>query len=108
MGHESLRADKEIATQACKRDGFALAYAAPELQADPEVIYEAVKKNWWALTYAHHKARDDKKAIKKALEQDHRAITLASKKLQKLGIEEILGKKKAPKSKSGPKKSASS
>ena len=49
---EELKGDREVVTQAVRRHGFALEYAARELRGDADVVMEAVRQNGEALQCA--------------------------------------------------------
>jgi len=78
---EELKADKEVALAAVKRDGWALRYAAASLKADRDVVLAAVSQNGWSLSEAADALRADKGLALAAVSQDGMALQYVAEEL---------------------------
>mmetsp|Transcript_59761 Transcript_59761/g.195096 ORF Transcript_59761/g.195096 Transcript_59761/m.195096 type:complete len:215 (+) Transcript_59761:117-761(+) len=77
-----LISDRNVALEAVKKDGHALARAAPALRRDRALVLEAVKQSGLALQYAAPELRADRECVLEAVRESGWAIQFASTELQ--------------------------
>mmetsp|Transcript_71409 Transcript_71409/g.192286 ORF Transcript_71409/g.192286 Transcript_71409/m.192286 type:complete len:232 (-) Transcript_71409:247-942(-) len=77
-----LISDRNVALEAVKKDGHALARAAPALRRDRALVLEAVKQSGLALQYAAPELRADRECVLEAVRESGRAMQFASTELQ--------------------------
>jgi len=77
-----LISDRNVALEAVRRDGHALARAAPALRRDRALVLEAVKQSGLALQYAAPELRADRECVLEAVRESGWAIQFASTELQ--------------------------
>jgi len=77
-----LISDRNVALEAVKKDGHALARAAPALRRDRALVLEAVKQSGLALQYAAPELRADRECVLEAVRESGWAMQFASTELQ--------------------------
>ncbi|CAE7486680.1 unnamed protein product, partial [Symbiodinium pilosum] len=85
LAHASvaLRGDKDIVTEAVKRNGLSLRHATPSMRADRDVVLAAIRECPMALEFASDLLRKDHDFIVTAVRVSARAAGCVTEELQK-------------------------
>eukprot|EP00931_Biecheleriopsis_adriatica_P063364 TRINITY_DN3834_c0_g1_i6.p1 TRINITY_DN3834_c0_g1~~TRINITY_DN3834_c0_g1_i6.p1 ORF type:complete len:263 (-),score=66.71 TRINITY_DN3834_c0_g1_i6:349-1137(-) len=79
---EELKADKEVALAAVKRDGWALRYAAASLKADRDVVLAAVRQKGMALQYVAEELTADREVVRAAVDNHSWALQFVAARVK--------------------------